>query len=79
MFAKEVLFCNTALNVSNSKLPDLIDIKANAIMINKTEMCINTRYLIPAFKTSFLLLSNITRKNELNDIISQQIKNIKAF
>ena len=49
------------------------------IIINKTEICMNTRYFIPAFKTSFFSFSNITRKNELNDIISQQIKNIKAF
>ena len=48
-------------------------------IINKTEICINTRYFMPDLTTSFFSFSKITRKNELKDIISQQIKNINAF
>ena len=73
------MLCKTAANEAKSRLPDLIAQSANAMIIKRTEMCINTRYFIPALKTSFFSLSKITRKNEESDIISQQIKNIKAF
>ena len=77
---ESVLFCSSiVLNSEKSKLPDFIDNRAKAIIINKTETCIKTKYFMPALITSFLLLSNITKKNELNDMISQQNKNINAF
>lgn len=65
--------------IEKSKLPVYLKIKENMISSSRPLMWVMMRYMTPAFMVSLFLYSNITRKNEDKDMISQKTMKLRAL